>query len=62
MKPDIPPATCAWCGDMLTYNPFTRTHNKRLYLFCTVSCLNDHYTASARLERSQTVLAFGMVR
>lgn len=52
---------CDWCDTRLTHNPFTRTYNKRLYLFCAVYCLNEHYKACARLERSQTVLAFDVV-
>lgn len=53
--------TCDWCDERLVYNPFSRTYNKRLFLFCTVNCLNEHYKACSRLERSQTALAFDVV-
>ena len=53
--------TCDFCDARLTANPFTRTYNKRLFLFCSVGCLNNHYQACAQLDRSQTVLAFDVV-
>jgi len=54
-------AICSWCDDELRANPFTRTYNKRVFLFCTTTCWNEHYKACVRLERSQTVIAFDVV-
>jgi hypothetical protein len=53
--------TCDWCDEELKFNPFTRTYNKRLYLFCAAQCLNEHYKACSKLERSQTTIAFDVV-
>jgi hypothetical protein len=52
---------CDWCDTRLIYNPFTRTHEGTLHLFCSSACLTDHYKFCTEYRDYQSRFNFDVV-